>query len=403
MAFSYERSFVFEFDSSLSSADLGNNYNIANMNCKFLDSNIQSLNVEFAKSDNNKTNLLMKNGIYYSIPSDPNSSIFYFGPYPDSQKGLDWIFGISYYSNSLGRVSLNGELASKFRHIAGHFKTVYDSIDRTYNILNNNAESKYSEFVIFESGESETQNAIHLWIRKKNEETYYKYKTENYDNNQWINLLININQPAVWNSGFLSDPPSESFELRFYVNCRNMSFFSYGEEPELYRETMAQYLNINNPSSCYDFSINDRIFGHESQIVQLSSAVDELYSLNRRKDGYDDTPYFSENNVFDSFNYGFLYTLGYRNKVSNSSFITKTLVQSTISVNASEGSSEGQYLGLSDGRLIESKESVWQYLKLLNSNISLQSINVINLTNNANVEVINGSGIKFTGNIVELE
>ena len=76
---------------------------------------------------------------------------------------------------------------------------------------------------------------------------------------------------------------------------------------------------------------------------------------------------------------------------------------STVRVLSAEGSSEGQYLGLSDGRLLESKEAVWQYSKLLNNQMSLEQIDVIAITPNSDIYIVPGSGIKFTGYIVGLE
>jgi hypothetical protein len=90
-------------------------------------------------------------------------------------------------------------------------------------------------------------------------------------------------------------------------------------------------------------------------------------------------------------------------KVTGGKFLVKSSIPSTVRVLCAEGSSEGQYLGLSDGRLLESKESVWQYSKLLNSQESLNSINIIGITNNFSTVIVPGSGIKFTGSIVELE
>jgi hypothetical protein len=403
MPFSYNRSFLFEFNSSLSSSTLNSGSIINDISSRVIGSKLINANVEFSLSENGKNSLAMKDGVYYIIPSDPGSSNYYFGPFPNSERGLDWTFGIDFYSKKLGKVLLNGQEVSKTRQIAGQFNVKYDATDNNYIIYNNVSEQKYSEFIIFESGESDSQNSIHIWIRKLNEYSYYKYKTENYESGQWINLIININQPAVWNSGSLEESPKESYDIRFYVNCKYLSYFSYGEDASIYPKTNVEYLEINSPNYSFDFSINDKMFGHESQVVQLSSLVNEICCFNRRENGFEDRPYFSEMDVFDIFNYGLSYLFNFKNKVSNNSFISKSTVVSTVSINASEGSAEGQYLGLSDGRLIESKESVWQYLKLLNSNNSLQSVNVISLTSNYKVEVIDGSGTRFTGCIVELE
>lgn len=403
MPFSYNRSFLFEFNSSLSSSNINGSFIVSDISSRVIGSNLLSTNVEFSSSEDGKNSLAMKDGIYYVIPSDPGSSSYYFGPFPNSERGLDWVFGIDFYSKKLSNVFLNGQNVSKTRQIAGQFSVKYNSSDNNYYVYNSSSEQKYSEFIIFESGESESQNSLHIWIRKLNDYSYYKYKTENYDSDQWVNLIISINQPAVWNNGSLEEVPKESYEIKFYVNCKYLSYFSYGEDPSVYSNTNAEYLEINSPNHSFDFSINDKMFGHESQVVQLSSLVNEVCCFNRREKGYEDRPYFSEMDIFDIFNYGLIYLFNPKNKVSNNSFISKSTVVSTVSINASEGSSEGQYLGLSDGRLMESKESVWQYLKLLNSNNSLQSVNIISLTNNYNVEIVNGSGTKFTGCIVELE
>lgn len=398
MPFSYLRTFLMKFNNSLESDSLDGNSTVSSMSASNLDTVSSVTDIEFATSSNGKQSLAMKNGVKYSI-AVPGSS--YFGPYPNPIKGTDWVFCIDFFSKSFGSILLNGAMTDRHRSLAGQYKVSFNSLSNEYDIYNETSSSKYSEFFIFEeSTEDEDRNSIHLWIRKKDTPSYYKFKTEEYDSNKWINLMIHFTQPPISIEGNID--PTENYSLKLFINCQDLCFSPYGEPPSSYSNNV-QYLYIPQPSNSFDFSLNDRMFGSSSTCTQSSSLVNEVSCFNRRGDECEDRHDFSDKEVFNTYNYGMAFTILNSNKITNSKFVIKSQAMSTVRVLSAEGSSEGQYLGLSDGRLLESKESVWQYSKLLNNSASLEQINIIEITSNYETFIVPGSGIKFTGSIVELE
>jgi len=362
MAFNYKNTFLLEFEDSLLANKLNDNSVVNSMLAYNVDNGSPINDIEFADSSNGKKSLAMKNGSKYSIV-DSSSSI-YFGPYPNTDKGVDWVFDIDFFSSNFG--------SSRRRALAGQYRVALEGND--YVIFNSSSENKFCEFFIFEeSKEEENMHSMHLWIRVKDSpQLYYKFKTEDFAANKWINFVIHFTQPAIPSSTSTPDP-TEPYSLKFFINC------------------------------VFNFSLNDRIFGTSSSCAQLSSLVNEISCFNRRGDGSDDRAAFSEKEVFNTYNYGMAFTILNNNKITNNKFIIKSTAMSTVRVLSAEGSSEGQYLGLSDGRLLESKEAVWQYSKLLNNQMSLEQIDVIAITTNNRIDIVPGSGIKFTGYIVGLE
>ena len=377
MGFNYKNTFLLEFEDSLLANTLNGNSVVYNMSAYNVDNGSLITDIEFADSSNGKKSLAMKNGSKYSIV-DSTSSI-YFGPYPNADKGVDWVFDIDFFSSSFG--------SSRRRALAGQYQVVLQGNE--YVIINNQGANKFGEFFIFEeSKEEENIHSMHLWIRVKDStQLYYKFKTEDFAANKWINFVIHFTQPAIPSSTSTQDP-TEPYSLKFFINCEDLQFSSYG---------------FTKPISVFNFSLNDRIFGTSSSCAQLSSLVNEISCFNRRGDGSEDRAAFSEREVFNTYNYGMAFTILNNNKITNNKFIIKSTAMSTVRVLSAEGSSEGQYLGLSDGRLLESKEAVWQYSKLLNNRMSLEQIDVIAITPNSDYHIVPGSGIKFTGYIVGLE
>ena len=390
MGFNYKNTFLLEFKDSLLANTLNGNSVVTSMSAYNVDNGSLINDIEFADSSNGKKSLAMKNGSKYSIVV--SSSNIYFGPYPNTDKGVDWVFDIDFFSSSFGSL--------RRRALAGQYQVVLEGNE--YVIINNQGADKYSEFFIFEeSTEDEDRNSIHLWIRKKDTPSYYKFKTEEYDSNKWINFVIHFTQPAIPLTTS-TEYPTEPYSLKFFINCEDLQFSSYGVAVSKYSNN-TEYLNVTKPTSVFNFSLNDRIFGTSSSCAQLSSLVNEISCFNRRGDEFEDRAAFSEKEVFNTYNYGMAFTILNNNKITNNKFIIKSTAMSTVRVLSAEGSSEGQYLGLSDGRLLESKEAVWQYSKLLNNQMSLEQIEVIAITPNSDIDIVPGSGIKFTGYIVGLE
>lgn len=391
MAFNYNNTFLLEFEDSLLANTLNGNSVVDNMSAYNVDNGSPINDIEFADSSNGKKSLAMKNGSKYSIV-DSSSSI-YFGPYPNTDKGVDWVFNIDFFSSNFG--------SSRRRALAGQYSVVLQGND--YVIFNSPSENKFCDFFIFEeSKEEENMHSMHLWIMVKNRpQQYYKFKTEDFAANKWINFVIHFTQPAIPLSTSTPDP-TESYSLKFFINCEDLQFSSYGSTVSEYFNN-TEYLDVTKPTSVFNFSLNDRIFGTSSSCTQLSSLVNEISCFNRRGDGFEDRAAFSEREVFNTYNYGMAFTILNNNKITNNKFIIKSTAMSTVRVLSAEGSSEGQYLGLSDGRLLESKEAVWQYSKLLNNQMSLEQIDVIAITPNSSITIVPGSGIKFTGYIVGLE
>lgn len=390
MAFNYKNTFLLEFEDSLSANTLNGNSVVTSMSAYNVDNGSPITDIEFADSSNGKKSLAMKNGSKYSIV-DSTSSI-YFGPYPNADKGVDWVFDIDFFSSSFG--------SSRRRALAGQYQVVLQGNE--YVIRNDPGANKYGEFFIFEESTGiENMHSMHLWIRVKDSREYYKFKTEDFASNKWINFVIHFTQPAIPSSTSTQDP-TEPYSLKFFINCEDLQFSSYGFPVSIYSNTI-EYLNVTKPIRVFNFSLNDRIFGTSSSCAQLSSLVNEISCFNRRGDGFEDRAAFSEREVFNTYNYGMAFTILNNNKITNNKFIIKSTAMSTVRVLSAEGSSEGQYLGLSDGRLLESKEAVWQYSKLLNNQMSLEQIDVIAITPNSEFVIVPGSGIKFTGYIVGLE
>ena len=390
MAFNYKNTFLLEFEDSLSANTLNSNSVVDNMLAYNVDNGSPIIDIEFADSSNGKKSLAMKNGSKYSIV-DSTSSI-YFGPYPNADKGVDWVFDIDFFSSSFGSL--------RRRALAGQYQVVLQGNE--YVIRNDPGDNKYGEFFIFEESTGiENMHSMHLWIRVKGLREYYKFKTEDFAANKWINFVIHFTQPAIPSSTSTQDP-TEPYSLKFFINCEDLQFSSYGFPVSIYSNTI-EYLNVTKPIRVFNFSLNDRIFGTSSSCAQLSSLVNEISCFNRRGDGSEDRAAFSEREVFNTYNYGMAFTILNNNKITNNKFIIKSTAMSTVRVLSAEGSSEGQYLGLSDGRLLESKEAVWQYSKLLNNQMSLEQIDVIAITPNSARDIVPGSGIKFTGYIVGLE
>ena len=390
MAFNYKNTFLLEFEDSLLANTLNSNSVVDNMSAYNVDSGSPITDIEFADSSNGKKSLAMKNGSKYSIV-DSTSSI-YFGPYPNADKGVDWVFDIDFFSSSFGSL--------RRRALAGQYQVVLQGNE--YVIRNDPGDNKYGEFFIFEESTGiENMHSMHLWIRVKGLREYYKFKTEDFAANKWINFVIHFTQPAIPSSTSTQDP-TEPYSLKFFINCEDLQFSSYGFPVSIYSNTI-EYLNVTKPIRVFNFSLNDRIFGTSSSCAQLSSLVNEISCFNRRGDGFEDRAAFSEREVFNTYNYGMAFTILNNNKITNNKFIIKSTAMSTVRVLSAEGSSEGQYLGLSDGRLLESKEAVWQYSKLLNNQMSLDQIDVIAITPNSDKAIVPGSGIKFTGYIVGLE
>ena len=390
MAFNYKNTFLLEFEDSLSANTLNSNSVVDNMLAYNVDNGSPIIDIEFADSSNGKKSLAMKNGSKYSIV-DSTSSI-YFGPYPNADKGVDWVFDIDFFSSSFGSL--------RRRALAGQYQVVLQGNE--YVIRNDPGDNKYGEFFIFEESTGiENMHSMHLWIRVKGLREYYKFKTEDFAANKWINFVIHFTQPAIPSSTSTQDP-TEPYSLKFFINCEDLQFSSYGFPVSIYSNTI-EYLNVTKPIRVFNFSLNDRIFGTSSSCAQLSSLVNEISCFNRRGDVSEDRAAFSEREVFNTYNYGMAFTILNNNKITNNKFIIKSTAMSTVRVLSAEGSSEGQYLGLSDGRLLESKEAVWQYSKLLNNQMSLEQIDVIAITPNSARDIVPGSGIKFTGYIVGLE
>ena len=390
MAFNYKNTFLLEFEDSLSANTLNSNSVVDNMLAYNVDNGSPIIDIEFADSSNGKKSLAMKNGSKYSIV-DSTSSI-YFGPYPNADKGVDWVFDIDFFSSSFGSL--------RRRALAGQYQVVLQGNE--YVIRNDPGDNKYGEFFIFEESTGiENMHSMHLWIRVKGLREYYKFKTEDFAANKWINFVIHFTQPAIPSSTSTPDP-TEPYSLKFFINCKDLQFSSYGVAPLKYNNN-TEYLNVTKPIRVFNFSLNDRIFGTSSSCAQLSSLVNEISCFNRRGDVSEDRAAFSEREVFNTYNYGMAFTILNNNKITNNKFIIKSTAMSTVRVLSAEGSSEGQYLGLSDGRLLESKEAVWQYSKLLNNQMSLEQIDVIAITPNSARDIVPGSGIKFTGYIVGLE
>ena len=390
MAFNYKNTFLLEFEDSLSANTLNGNSVVTSMSAYNVDNGLPITDIEFADSSNGKKSLAMKNGSKYSIV-DSTSSI-YFGPYPNADKGVDWVFDIDFFSSSFGSL--------RRRALAGQYQVVLQGNE--YVIRNDPGDNKYGEFFIFEESTGiENMHSMHLWIRVKGLREYYKFKTEDFAANKWINFVIHFTQPAIPSSTSTQDP-TEPYSLKFFINCEDLQFSSYGFPVSKYFNNI-EYLNVTKPISVFNFSLNDRIFGTSSSCAQLSSLVNEISCFNRRGDGFEDRAAFSEREVFNTYNYGMAFTILNNNKITNNKFIIKSTAMSTVRVLSAEGSSEGQYLGLSDGRLLESKEAVWQYSKLLNNQMSLDQIDVIAITPNSDKAIVPGSGIKFTGYIVGLE
>ena len=390
MAFNYKNTFLLEFEDSLLANTLNSNSVVDNMSAYNVDIGSPITDIEFADSSNGKKSLAMKNGSKYSIV-DSTSSI-YFGPYPNADKGVDWVFDIDFFSSSFGSL--------RRRALAGQYQVVLQGNE--YVIRNDPGDNKYGEFFIFEESTGiENMHSMHLWIRVKGLREYYKFKTEDFAANKWINFVIHFTQPAIPSSTSTPDP-TEPYSLKFFINCEDLQFSSYGFPVSIYSNTI-EYLNVTKPIRVFNFSLNDRIFGTSSSCAQLSSLVNEISCFNRRGDVSEDRAAFSEREVFNTYNYGMAFTILNNNKITNNKFIIKSTAMSTVRVLSAEGSSEGQYLGLSDGRLLESKEAVWQYSKLLNNQMSLEQIDVIAITPNSARDIVPGSGIKFTGYIVGLE
>lgn len=391
MAFNYNNTFLLEFENSLSANTLNGNSVVDNMSACNVDNGFPINDIEFADSSNGKKSLAMKNGSKYSIVD--SSSKIYFGPYPNTDKGVDWVFDIDFFSSNFG--------SSRRRALAGQYRVALEGNE--YVIFNSPGENKFCEFFIFEESTGiENMHSIHLWIMVKDSpERYYKFKTEDFAANKWINFVIHFTQPAIPSSTSAQDP-TEPYSLKFFINCEDLCFSSYGVAPPKYSNN-TEYLDVTKPISVFNFSLNDRIFGTSSSCAQLSSLVNEISCFNRRGDGFEDRAAFSEREVFNTYNYGMAFTILNNNKITNNKFIIKSTAMSTVRVLSAEGSSEGQYLGLSDGRLLESKEAVWQYSKLLNNQMSLEQIDVIAITPNSDIDIVPGSGIKFTGYIVGLE
>lgn len=389
MGFNYNNTFLLEFEDSLSANTLNSNSVVTSMSAYHVDNGYQINDIEFVDSSNGKRSLAMKNGSKYSIV---DSSSIYFGPYPNTDKGVDWVFDIDFFSSNFG--------SSRRRALAGQYQVVLQGNE--YVIINNEGDNKFGEFFIFEESTGiENMHSMHLWIRVKNAAQYYKFKTEDFAANKWINFVIHFTQPAI-PSSTSAQVPTEPYSLKFFINCEDLQFSSYGIDPPIYSNN-TEYLNVTKPIKVFNFSLNDRIFGTSSSCAQLSSLVNEISCFNRRGDGFEDRAAFSEREVFNTYNYGMAFTILNNNKITNNKFIIKSTAMSTVRVLSAEGSSEGQYLGLSDGRLLESKEAVWQYSKLLNNQMSLEQIDVIAITPNSIIDIVPGSGIKFTGYIVGLE
>lgn len=391
MGFNYKNTFLLEFEDSLLANTLNGNSVVYNMSAYNVDNGYPINDIEFADSSNGKRSLAMKNGSKYSIVY--SSSSIYFGPYPNTDKGVDWVFDIDFFSSNFG--------SSRRRALAGQYQVVLQGNE--YVIINNQGDNKFGEFFIFEESTGiENMHSMHLWIRVENvPDQYYKFKTEDFAANKWINFVIHFTQPAIPSSTSTPDP-IEPYSLKFFINCEDLQFSSYGVAPPKYSNN-TEYLNVTKPINVFNFSLNDRIFGTSSSCAQLSSLVNEISCFNRRGDESEDRAAFSEREVFNTYNYGMAFTILNNNKITNNKFIIKSTAMSTVRVLSTEGSSEGQYLGLSDGRLLESKEAVWQYSKLLNNQMSLEQIDVIAITPNSNIDIVPGSGIKFTGYIVGLE
>lgn len=399
MPYSFDRTFAYQFDQSLGPYSYFVN-SIPNITAFNADSSSIVTDIEYVSSSNNKNSISMKNGVEYKIVVDFLSKK-YFGPYPNGSSGTDWVFCIDYFSTSFGSIVANQQSVTRRRMIACQAKVSLDASTNEYVIFNDASSNRFSEFFIFEeSTDSPDINSIHFWIRKNNSSDYYKFKTENFSVNKWTNLVISMGQPAIPAPG--NNDPTESYFLKIYVNCQELTYSIYGEAPSQYSNGV-EYFSLPSPENCFDFVLNSRCFGDSFRSIRLSSLVNEVSCFNRRSDGFEDRPYFTEKDVFDIYNYGIIVNIFDTQKVTGGKFLIKSSIPSTVRVLCAEGSSEGQYLGLSDGRLLESKESVWQYSKLLNSQESLNSINVIGITNNFSTVIVPGSGIKFTGSIVELE
>jgi len=399
MPYSFDRTFAYQFDQSLSPYSYFIN-SIPNITAFNADSSSIVTDIEYVSSSNNKNSISMKNGVEYKIIVDSLSKK-YFGPYPNSSSGTDWVFCIDYFSTSFGSIVANQQSVTRRRMLACQARVSLDASTNEYVIFNDASSNKFSEFFIFEeSTDNPDISSIHFWIRKNNSSEYYKFKTENFSVNKWTNLVISMGQPAIPEPG--NSDPTESYFLKIYVNCQELTYSIYGEAPSQYSNTV-EYFSLPSPENCFDFVLNSRCFGDSFRSVRLSSLINEVSCFNRRSDDFEDRPYFTEKDVFDIYNYGIVTNMFDTYKVTGGKFLIKSSIPSTVRVLCAEGSSEGQYLGLSDGRLLESKESVWQYSKLLNSQESLNSINVIGITNNFSTVIVPGSGIKFTGSIVELE
>ena len=399
MSYSFDNTFAYEFNQSLSPHPYFINF-IPNITAFNADSSSVITDIEYVSSTNNKNSISMKNGNEYRLVVDSLSKK-YFGPYPHNSAGTDWVFCIDYFSPSFGSIVINQNPVTRRRMLACQAKISLDTSSDEFVIFNDSSSGKFSEFFIFEeSTDSPDINSIHFWIRKNNSSDYYKFKTENFSVNKWTNLIISMGQPAIPSPG--TNDPTESYFLKIYVNCQELTYYIYGEAPSQYSNGV-EYFLLPSPENCFDFVMNSRCFGESFRSVRLSSLVNEVSCFNRRSDGFDDRPYFTEKDAFDIYNYGLAYNMFNVQKVTGGKFLVKSSIPSTVRVLCAEGSSEGQYLGLSDGRLLESKESVWQYSKLLNSQESLNSINIIGITNNFSTVIVPGSGIKFTGSIVELE
>ena len=100
MSFNYKNTFLLEFEDSLLANTLNGNSVVDNMSAYNVDNGSPINDIEFADSSNGKRSLAMKNGSKYSIV-DSSSSI-YFGPYPNADKGVDWVFDIDFFSSSFG-------------------------------------------------------------------------------------------------------------------------------------------------------------------------------------------------------------------------------------------------------------------------------------------------------------
>ena len=131
MGFNYKNTFLLEFEDSLLANTLNGNSVVYNMSAYNVDNGSLITDIEFADSSNGKKSLAMKNGSKYSIV-DSTSSI-YFGPYPNADKGVDWVFDIDFFSSSFG--------SSRRRALAGQYQVVLQGNE--YVIINNQGANKF--------------------------------------------------------------------------------------------------------------------------------------------------------------------------------------------------------------------------------------------------------------------